>query len=666
MNQSTGDNLSPELLNDFYAECEEHLNVVRQSLGLLEREKRPGENIAAIEQLFRSFHSLKGILAIAGLASAEHLAHRTEDYLRDLTRGEVQLSDDGIDLLARVSHSIEQIVSAFREGKALPEAVQVVRQVETLLARRDSAAEPLPEIESESSDPAGAMSPGSAGDAKIDESVNAGFSVWKCVFVPSAALNEKGINVNFVRERLEQYGRIIQASPRIGKGAMAFEFLLAAGSNPAESGEWRKMNVELELVRAASSAGTTVVTPSASINPLVVPSQIVRVEMNRLNDLMRITGDLMVQRARLTDQIQRLESQGIDIGGLEEVNVGFERQFRELRDTVMRLRLVPIAEIFDRLPFVVRDLTRGTARKVRLQVNGQRTELDKFVVEQLKEPLLHLVRNAVSHGIEEESERVRHGKPPEATLSLTAKAVGETVIIEIADDGRGIDREMVLKRAREMGLETDDDLDDSDLLEMICLPGFSTRDEADRAAGRGVGMAVVYNKLRELGGNLALQSEPGKGTRFTLRLPITLLITDALIVSTADQKFAIPQSSVEEVLHFEESAVKRMERVELVSVRGKALPLVRLRRVFGMGPSDRTMPSVLVSETDRGRVGLVVDRILGQRQIVVRPLRDPLIHVAGVIGATELGDGRPLLILDPLTLTRSPGATRNQFEQIGK
>jgi len=387
-------------------------------------------------------------------------------------------------------------------------------------------------------------------------------------------------------------------------------------------------------------------------------SHIIRVDLSRLDDLMRISGELVIQRARLEKQINNLSLNGVDIRGLQEVNIGLGRQFRELRETVMRLRLVPIAEIFDRLPFVVRDLTRDSKKKVRLVVHGQRTEMDKFVVESLKDPLLHLVRNAISHGIEDVPERLAKGKPAEGTLTLSAKTSGETVIITIADDGKGLDREKIAARAVQMGLEGPQSLNNAAMMELISRPGFSTRDEADLTAGRGVGMAVVSNTLRELGGNLSLDSESGEGTTFTLRLPLTLLITDALIVSAGEQQFAIPQASVEEVLHIEETNVRRMDKAELVSIRGKAMPLMRLREIFGFPLSDRKMPSVVVSVSDRGRVGLVVDRINGQRQIVVRSLRDPLVNVDGVIGATELGDGKPLLILDPTILSKRNGSTR--------
>ncbi len=645
--------LSAELLNDFYAECDEHLNIVRQALTALEQKASPEETGLLIEKLFRSFHSLKGIIGMVGIASAEQLAHRTEDYLRELSRRNVQLNAEGLDLLANSAHLLEQTVAAYREKQPMPVLGDILARFDAFLPSAPTS----PEAKSEAASPPKAVLEGERLQRKIEEIVAKGFPVWKCTFVPTTALNEKGVNVSSIRERLVRYGEIIHSAPHIGGGTIAFEFLLAASEIPSNFEEWQKEGVSFAQLSAVppGTPKAAPIAPQTPSNLFVAPSQFVRVELGRLDELMRVTGELVVQRARLEEQIARLAKSGADPRGLQEVNLGFGRHFKELRETVMRLRMVPIAEIFDRLPFVVRDLTRGTKKKVRLEVRGQQTELDKYVVEQLKDPLLHLVRNALSHGIEEPEERIAAGKPAEATLTLSAKAVGETVIIEISDDGRGIDRARVIARATELGVPLPEQLDDSGILELICRPGFSTRDEADRSAGRGVGMDVVTSTLQELGGNMSLHSEPGKNTRFTLRLPLTLLITEALIVSSGDQQYAIPQSSVEEVLQIEEKNVKRMERAELVSVRGSALPLVRLRGVFGFGKSDRAMPSVLVSQSDRGRVGLVVDRIIGQRQIVVRSIRDPLIHVPGVIGATELGDGRPLLILDPIAIARHNG-----------
>ena len=328
------------------------------------------------------------------------------------------------------------------------------------------------------------------------------------------------------------------------------------------------------------------------------------------------------------------------------------RSLREMRHALKRVRLVAVSEIFSRLPYVVRDLAGEQAKQVDLVIEGRETEIDKFLVERLKEPLLHLVRNAVSHGIEPPAERTAVGKPARATLRLRASAGGEVVRIEIADDGRGIDAEQVAARARALGYEVRDELDDAALLALICLSGFSTAEQTDRVSGRGVGMAVVADALRELGGHLSLHTAPGMGTKFTLQLPLSLSITSALIITTQQQTCAVPQAFVEEIVQVPGAELRTINRTEVAPYRGAVLPFVRLGRAFGEPNSSQPLVTLLVIASERGSAGLLVDRVHGQREVVVRPLVDPLVCVPGVSGATELGDGKPILVLDPATLTR--------------
>ena len=320
----------------------------------------------------------------------------------------------------------------------------------------------------------------------------------------------------------------------------------------------------------------------------------------------------------------------------------------------MRVRLVPIREVFARMQFVVRDLTREYGKKVALALSGQETEIDKLVVERMLDPLLHLVRNAVSHGLEAPDERVAAGKSPEGRITLRAATTGETIVIEVEDDGRGIDAPRVFERASAAGLLGGEAAnDDLSLLDVICAPGFSTRDEADRASGRGVGMAVVRTVVEELGGTLTLDTRLGQGTRFTIQLPLTLAIADALIVSAGGQTFAVPQVGVREVMQVEPGMSKALENNELIPYRDRVLPLVRLAAFFQLAERTEIAFNVLVIGSGLGAIGLAVDRVLGLREIVVRPLTDPLVRVPGITGATELGDGRVVLILDTLALSRA-------------
>jgi two-component system chemotaxis sensor kinase CheA len=275
------------------------------------------------------------------------------------------------------------------------------------------------------------------------------------------------------------------------------------------------------------------------------------------------------------------------------------------------------------------------------------------------DPLMHLVRNAISHGLESPDERAASGKSPVGTITLRAFTMAEMAVIEVEDDGRGIDRQKIAERAYHMGLLAENTiLNDDALLDLICSPGFSTRDEADRTSGRGVGMAVVQNMVLGLGGAFTIDTEVGRGTRFTVQLPITVAIAEALIVTTAGQKFAVPQASVREVLAIEPISIKAFQSNEIIPYRGGILPLIRLARLFGLAEDSGQMMHAFVIGSGANAFGIAVDRILGQREIVVRPLSDPLIQIAGFAGATELGDGKAVLILDAAALGKQTAYRR--------
>ena len=390
---------------------------------------------------------------------------------------------------------------------------------------------------------------------------------------------------------------------------------------------------------------------------MLTPANIVRVDLTRLDDLMRMIGDLVVSRARLEDNLGRLPS-GVPADQwrlLQETSQAMERQLRRLREGVMRVRMVPIGEVFTRMQFVVRDLAHESGKKVALALSGQETEVDKYVVERMMDPLLHLIRNAVSHGLEPPEERLARGKPAESTITLRATTSGETVVLEVEDDGLGIDPERIARRAAELGLGGGGSgpLGMPALLALLCTPGFSIRERADRASGRGVGLDVVKSAVQELGGSLTLTTRPGHGACFTVRLPLTLAITDALTVQVGTQTFAVPQGAVLEVLELQAGQVTVLENNEILSFRGGALPLLRLANLFALEDTGDGRRHVLVVGSGGNRAALVVDRVLGLREVVVRALTDPLVKSPGLAGATELGDGRVVLILDVAGLLRA-------------
>ncbi len=643
MSDAPAPELRQELLDDFYAEYDELLLALREGLTRLEGKER-GAKI--LEGLFRTTHTLKGISAIVGLRSAEELAHAMEELLRALSKGATELTAGMVDDLLAAAHRLEQIGTAHRVRKPVPAVEDLLKALRATLPKA-------------ASDSAGVVpvTPAAAeAVAPVDVEADArarGLSLWRAAFSPSAALDARKINVTTVRERLQEVGEILRATPIVkGKGVIVFEFLIASKTGPAETDSWAADGIVLTPVEPPAVVERTAENASASSEietSSLAPSHMVRVDLARLDDLMRITGEMVILRSRLEERLA--QSGGLN-PALKEVTLGFSRSLREMREAIARVRMVPIAEIFARMPFVMRDLVRDSKKKVRVVLEGNQTEVDKYLVERLKEPLLHLMRNAFAHGIESAKERESSGKPAEATVTLRAQSVGESVLIRIRDDGRGINAAQVRARALAAGMVVPDQLDAAALLKILCAPGFSTKDQADLAAGRGVGMAVVATTVRELGGLLTLESLPGQGTEFSLKLPLTLSIAAAIIVGVNGETCAVPQSAVDEILQVPATVVRAIGPTEVIPYREGLLPIVRLRRIFGAAPLVGATLTVLVVSSDRGSTGLVVDQVRSQREIVIRPLSDPLIRVPGIAGATELGDGRPILILDPNALTQ--------------
>jgi two-component system, chemotaxis family, sensor kinase CheA len=654
----TEENATPfsDFLDDYFAECDEHLMGVRRLLLALEVSVgRADIDRGVLDELFRHFHSLKGISGMVELRPAEDLAHHLEGYLRALRSGEAILTSEGVDALFDGAQMLEQVIGARRARTAPPLIDPVVGRIEQLVAAVASS--------ERGASATAASAPTGAVAAALSK------PRWRCTFAPSADLMARGIRVDTVRKRLSSAGEILNAVPRVtDSGAIAFEFDLAARLDDATVAAWRDDGITVEAVAAAEradrddaqplkSAVAAVVHPADgdTLSASVAPSHVVRVDLARLDALMRNVGDLVISRARLTDTLARIEK-AIPAGewrAIQENAVAIDRQLRTLREGIMRVRLVPVGEIFRRMPFVVRDLARETGKRVRLELQGQGTEIDKFLIERMMDPILHLVRNAVSHGIETVEDRVAAGKRPEGTIVLSAATAGDIVRMEISDDGKGVDAEAVVARAKAAGLQVPQGTPEANhLLSLLCAPGFSTRDESDRASGRGVGMAVVQSAVEELSGSLSLETTPGAGTRFILELPVTLAITDALIAKVGSETFAVPQGAVREVIEVAVSELLQVERNEMTPYRGAALPIVRLGRLFGLPDTTRDRLHVFVVGAGAAGLGIAVDRIVGQREIVVRAIADSLVRVEGISGATDLGDGHVVLILDPAVLAR--------------
>ncbi len=380
----------------------------------------------------------------------------------------------------------------------------------------------------------------------------------------------------------------------------------------------------------------------------------IRVSVENIDELMNTVGELVITQAMLSQLSRVLEGPAAEQfrSGLAQL----ERNMRELQESVMRVRMLPISFVFSRFPRMVRDLAQRLGKQIELKLTGEHTELDKTVLEKIGDPLVHLVRNSIDHGIEKPAARAAAGKPPAGTVHLDACHRGGNIAVEVSDDGGGLDKDRILAKARERGLVApSDQLTDEQIYELIFLPGFSTAEQTTDLSGRGVGMDVVRRNIKELGGKIEVRTERGRGSRFIITLPLTLAIVDGQSVAVGTETYIVPLTSIIESLQLKPEHVNRLAgRGEVFSFRGHYLPVIRLHEIFGVEPRARELHQglVVVVEGDGRRVGLFVDDLLGQQQVVIKSLEANYGYVEGVSGATILGDGSVALILDLSGLIR--------------
>jgi two-component system chemotaxis sensor kinase CheA len=642
---SGGGRFFEQFIDDYFSECDEHLATVRRILLALEDNGGQPVDRALLHELSRALHTLKGLSGMVGLSSAEEVAHAMEDCVRAFGQDGLA-SPEVFELLFVGEALLDACIASHRARTTAPSPGPYVDRVRDVVATSAIVAAPVTHE---------AVLAAPSDDVEHDVGAAQRFE-----FVPSAELAARGVGVEMIRQRLAALGDIVATTPRVRpSGGVVFEFDVALRDGVLPDESWRADGLSWQPSTSkgsGSSMGLVVHAKRATLPVSPTASNVVRVDLQRLDELMRMVGELVVTRSRLGESVAQANGGELTANAwddLNQTNEAIERQVRSIREGVMRIRLVPIGEVFERMRFAMRDIARETGKAIHLEFSGQTTEIDKLVVDRMLEPLLHLVRNAASHGIESRDERIAAGKTPDGTIALRARAAGDRIVLEVEDDGAGIDARHVANRASALGLVASNEMLANDaLLDVICSPGFSTRDIADMASGRGVGMAVVRTAIRGLGGELFLDSIHGQGTRFTIELPLTLMITDALILEVGEQAMAIPQVALREILPLDPAAVTQFENNQVLSYRGRVVPLVDLCTFFKFPARADARRHVLIVGNDLHLAGLLVDRVLGFREIVVHPVTDPLIAVPGVSGATELSDGRVSLILDAAALVR--------------
>ncbi|RPD88686.1 chemotaxis protein CheA [Luteimonas sp. 100069] len=646
----------------FFEESREGLEAMEAGLLQLEQGDRDAE---LINSIFRAAHSIKGGAATFGFEAVAALTHVLETLLDELRAGKRAVSGAGIDAMLASVDVLRALLGEAETGHpADPQASQAVQaRLNGVLAGNDApAAAALVAVEAPAVEPVG----------------------WRIGFTPAPSLFMSGNDpLRIIREldrlgtldvacRTERLPGFEQMDPL--EAYLAWDLGLIGAlprSAVTEAFAWVEDDCELEIEAILADA-----VADASAPDLAMPAELeqvqagpvaaneqrngtpeaaessIRVSTDKIDGLINLVGELVITQAMLKQISAKLDPalaerlfEGLDL---------LERNTRDLQEAVIGVRMLPVEAVFRRFPRLVRDLSARLGKQVRLRTLGEGTELDKGLIEKIADPLVHLVRNSIDHGLELPDARVAAGKDGTGTITLAASHQGGHIVIEVADDGRGLDRERILAKAAERGLAVPDKPTDAQVWDLIFQPGFSTADAVTDLSGRGVGMDVVRRNIQALGGEVQLESTLGHGTRVVIRLPLTLAILDGMTVAVGEETLILPLSHVIEALQPDAADVRRMVgEGRVLRVRGEYLPLVSLNEYYRYGQPRRDDALVVVVEGDGQKLALEVDELVGQQQVVVKNLENNYRRVEGISGATILGDGRVALIVDVGGLVRS-------------
>lgn len=714
----------------FFEECTEGLATAEAGLSAMAAGDASADVIAGV---FRAIHSIKGGAGAFGHNALLTFSHAFENVLDKVRAGEIPSTTEVGQSLLSAFDIVSDHVGAAMGRCAAPDDAAMLAVLEGLLAGNVPAATVTPapvsaaaspsapaseadefgftpvaidlvDLDELSSDqPAAETRPNSA--ASLSEDMP-----WSVLFAPSRAAMTNGAEPLLVIRELERMGGAVidadlSALPDLRdldpeQAYVCWSLMLPGSIDKSEIDECfdfvapdsrieykrdedsaepapgaragdpalrpADAPAETETVQAEAPSPNLPSTPSVNAEPkgLDTGGQTIRIDVTRLDMLLNLVGELVIRNSILTDRLAPEDQERVELPQLGRLT-------REIQDNVMSLRAQPIRQAFSRVPRIVRELCSATAKQVNLEVYGETTEVDKSVIEKIGEPLTHMIRNAIDHGLESAEERIAAGKNPVGTVRLSAEQKGARIVIQVADDGRGIDRERVQQKAIDKGiLSPDAVLSDEDIDNLICAPGFSTAETISNISGRGVGMDVVRTNVEALGGRIEIASTPGAGTSFTMVLPLTLAILDGMIVRLSGQRYVVPLSHVVESIRPEPGQVKAMSPTsEVIDLRGNYVPVRRVSDLFGLHANDRRNPEeslVIIVESDTaGCIGLMVDNIDDRRELVVKSLDQHLYPISGLSGATILGDGSIALILDIDALVTSAQATGAKFSMKG-
>ena len=688
--------------SEFLSEAQEVIEAFSRNLLELDAQQRVGGQFDPdlLNAAFRAVHSLKGLASLFGAGPIAALSHTLESTLDGLRLGKIQLSQKALDVLFEAVETFQRMLADFGTDDAVVDVDPLLRKIQRL----SSGAGQL----DEATNLAG-LDESILGvlteyeEHRLRENIRLGRRLYRVH--ASFDLLAIDVGIEALKNELKAFGEVITYLPSadsssddridldillgsdvalaavkagLSDDAMTVHDLTAGRDDgrserptpqPARRAETpRPVPAEKKpstAARVEPYEPEVDLAPEPSLRSL---SQTVRVDLSRLDHLMNLIGELNVVQSNLGTSLDALRARpGVgDVARELQAHVRtMTRKLSLLQQGILDVRMVPLGQVFDKLARVVRKLGREAGKEIRLDITGADTELDKLIVEELSDPLMHMIRNGIDHGIEPPAERARLGKPAVGRIELRAFQKGNRVVIEVEDDGRGMDWREIRAKAvqRELLSERESrELSAHQIVDFIFVPGFTTRDSATAVSGRGVGMDVVKTNISRLSGMIDVDTQPGRGTKFSITLPVTLAIIQALVIEAGQQTFCIPLNSVLESIMVREREIMTVEGHEVISLRGKTLPLLHLSRLFELhgesgGYRDKERIYVVIVGLAQHRVGLVVDELLGQHDVVIKPLGRALRGVPGIAGATELGANRTVLLLDVATLVDETIAT---------
>lgn len=681
-----------QYLQIFIEEAKEHVQSLNQCL--LQIEKDPGDK-DVLNEIFRVAHTIKGMAGTMGFTKMTKLTHDMENVLHAIRNDEIKVTSDMVDVLFKCLDALENYVNSVVSsgGEGDKEYKSVIADLNKILDSKGAEA-----ITAESKDkPSNLDEKYKTANLEVDEfeqhainnAIDMGINAFKITVVLNKGCLLKSARAFILFQTLERYGEIIKSQPvvqDIEDEKFDFEFTVIVVSKESEQLFLKELNsiaeIEEVIIRSLEKNDTIgsvhidneqkVNTPSAEISSIEneikevenqesKPSanngakktqRTVRVDIDRLDILMNLVGELIITKTRLegTDIVSKPQEYHETLEYLERITTN-------LNDAVMKVRMVPVETVFNRFPRMIRDIAKDLGKEIDLQMSGEETELDRTVIDEIGDPLIHLLRNSCDHGIEATEKRKQLGKPEVGKILLTAYQSGNNVIIEVGDDGAGINADKVRAKAIERGIVTREaaaKMTQQEAVELLFRPSFSTAEKITGLSGRGVGLDVVKTKIEQLGGTVEVETQSGRGSKFLIKLPLTLAIYQALLVNVGEEKYAIPLGSIYQIYNWKREDVKNVQGQDIILLRNMVVPITWLADSLDVPNSnskDHKQLKIVIVRKGEKLTGLVVDSVIGQQEIVIKSLGKLLTGIKYLAGATILGDGNVALIIDVNSIT---------------